>query len=263
MLEGSVKQAMHPRRERKKPELFVPGKSGVDAESSEAGNKRRGKNLKLKGSKSSDISFEDLLITPEALLQKRISVRVDKPVVDLLCKHGRCRSSHSRINENKCERISLTDFLWQRTCLFLTVQVLYKSGHASEWYSGAVTEFDPDSRNEPFLISFDDGETERGRIGLHTFKSLNKERTYRWLDMDMSRPSTAPEASESSLGGEHKPAISTKSPHQNSVIPNQVTQKSAKRSISFLPLPIPQLICLNPSSLLLPWLLSHLSFTFY
>ena len=55
------------------------------------------------------------------------------------------------------------------------------------------------SKAEPFLIAYDDGEEERGRIGISTFRTKRDRRAYKWLDLDTERPTSAPGATEHSL----------------------------------------------------------------
>lgn len=71
----------------------------------------------------------------------------------------------------------------------LCYQVQYKSHSQAEWFSGTVTDLSPESETEPFLIKFDDGEEERGRIGQSVFRPKQEvDRPFKWL-ADTSRAS--------------------------------------------------------------------------
>ena len=82
------------------------------------------------------------------------------------------------------------------------LQVLYKAGKGGEWYNGSIIEHYPDAKIEAFLIQFDDGDAEKGRIGLGTFLTLRSERPYQWLDeVDTARPGKQQGATEHSFEG--------------------------------------------------------------
>lgn len=81
----------------------------------------------------------------------------------------------------------------------IDLQVLYKSHSQAEWYDGVVTSFTPDSEKEPFLIKFDDGEEEAGRIGHSAFRPKQRpERPYKWLNLDTGRPTIEKGATQQS-----------------------------------------------------------------
>ena len=77
--------------------------------------------------------------------------------------------------------------------------MLYKANKAEEWYNGVVAQHDANLQSEPYLIQFDDGDEEKGRIGVATFLTLKRERTYKWLDdVDITRPKAHQGATEHS-----------------------------------------------------------------
>lgn len=116
------------------------------------------------------------------------------------------------------------------------MQVLYTAGKAAEWYHGIVSSHDPESKSEPFLIVFDDGDKEKGRIGVSTFLSLKKERSYKWLDaVDTTRPSIQDGATDRSLDSKEEDLKQASQNGAATAVDAEQTPPTEKRSGAVMP----------------------------
>ena len=226
------------KRERRKPEVFNP--ADFDAEAADNRGKKRGKDKERdKKRKYLGDSFQDFTDDGSSILQKRISVSVSSPdkAVFIPCRADSgalslqtsmlvlTKSCYNVVKHNcpPYTDIARGLLLWRRLTAVMA-QVEYTSGQAAEWYDGIVAEYDPDIKLEPFLIVFDDSDKERGRIGVSTFRSLKKERAYRWLDaVDTTRPSAQPGATDHSNEGNEQ--VSKQAAENNAALGADAEQK--------------------------------------